>query len=257
MDIFITGISSGLGGRLAKSLLLDGHRIFGVSRRPIADPNIRELQQIGNLIYYSADLLDPESMIGITADLHKSGVTLDRVVINAAVIHDDLSDSFELDCEKTFESLRVNFLSSVALVRGLLPFLRAEGGFMAISSLSVLCDLDPNRIGYPLSKIALNAFFNSLMLKFPTHPTFTVVNLGRMEIKARGLFTVSYDQAVVKIKGLLSLQKSRIHYFPLRVAIPSLLLGKLPLRIRRYFVAKRRNIRLSVPARVVAEPKST
>lgn len=246
MTVFITGISSGLGKQLARSLLLDGHRIIGVSRRPQTDPIIQELLQTGNLAYFSADISEPENIPTIAARLRELGITLDRAVINAAVIHDDLNDSYQLDWDKTLESLRVNFLSSVVLVQKLLPFMRMESALIAISSLSVLCDLDPNRIGYPLSKISLKSFFNSLQLKCSTNPRFVVVNLGRMEPQARGFFTISYDQATVKIKEILSNQHcSEEYYFPLRMAILSFVLGKLPLRIRRSFIEKRRDVRLS------------
>ncbi|WP_415910930.1 SDR family NAD(P)-dependent oxidoreductase [Oleiharenicola sp. Vm1] len=150
----ITGSSSGLGRALAEAALQAGHEVVATARNPAAlEPLARsERCQVAAL-----DVTDPAS---VRAALAQAGA-VDVLVNNAGCgLVGALEECAESEIRSVFET---NFFGPLALIRALLPALRARrrGHLINVSAAAAIANY-PGFGAYGAAKAALEAASESL-----------------------------------------------------------------------------------------------
>jgi len=84
--ILITGVTRRVGAHLAQHLLAQGHRVIGTYRHDNA--TMAELRDLG-LLALPCDLNDPNSIQALAEQVRDQVDTLDAVVHNASIWHND------------------------------------------------------------------------------------------------------------------------------------------------------------------------
>lgn len=108
MNIFITGVSSGLGRSLMNNYLNSGHKVYGISRSPVSECN-----------HVCCDLRDLETIQIKLEDLLGSVNTVDIVILNAGILGEiKLFEDWSLD--ELSEIMNVNTWSNKIILDWLL-----------------------------------------------------------------------------------------------------------------------------------------
>jgi benzil reductase ((S)-benzoin forming) len=148
-NVFITGVSSGIGWGLAREYLAQGIQVWGVSRREpkdlVGEPNFR---------FKSVDLSKPE-LIGRAIQELLGGVPqLDLIVLNAGMLG-RVADLGEISISEFREVIEVNLTANKALIDAVYGMELAVHQIVAISSGA---STNPKRGWnvYSISKAALN-----------------------------------------------------------------------------------------------------
>ena len=146
MKALITGASKGIGSEIAEVLKGNGIEVIC--------PSHAEL-----------DLSDNKSVDRYLAGL-KMGID---ILINNAGIN-PLADIANLDDNNIEEALRVNLISPLRLIRGLLPQMikNRYGRIISLSSIWSMVS-KPKRIIYAISKSGINAMTRSLAVELAPH----------------------------------------------------------------------------------------
>lgn len=221
MNVFITGVTSGLGKALAREFLNKGYSVWGAGRR--------NLEESDKNFYYSVCDIGKEEEVGrVYGEMKNRNFVPDIVILNAAIMKDDLIPEFSYPIFK--EIFNTNIFGAIKWIDVFLPLFleRKRGIFVAISSLSAYRPLNISKIAYPSSKAALSMAFRALRVHFTSSGLrFITFHIGRMEEKD-GLIRVSYQKAAARIaKHLHFNKKSDVVDFPY---IPTLIT-----RISRFF----------------------
>jgi 3-oxoacyl-[acyl-carrier protein] reductase len=120
---FIAGASRGLGKACAKALADEGARIFICSRSGAELK--RAAAELGAAGYSTADLSRPEEINRVVAEAIAALGGLDCLVTNAG---GPPTAPFEKACDHDWDvAYRLNLMSAVRLIRGVLPALKASG----------------------------------------------------------------------------------------------------------------------------------
>jgi NAD(P)-dependent dehydrogenase (short-subunit alcohol dehydrogenase family) len=156
--IVITGTSSGIGKATVKHFAANGWRVAATMRNPERET---ELNQIENVVLYSLDVTNEDSVGRATEQIVNDFGKIDVVVNNAGY---DLLGAFEAaSTEQIQRQFDVNVFGLMNVTRAFLPHFRAnrDGMFVNISSLSGLVTLPFNSL-YHASKWAVEGFSESL-----------------------------------------------------------------------------------------------
>lgn len=147
-QVFITGVSSGLGYGLAKVYLERGASVYGCSRRSPADLIERGLK------FIEADLADSASAETAIETLLGEVGELDRVILNAAKLG-TIRDMRDTPLSDIAETMNINVYANKWILDRLFATGRTITQVVAISSgASISGSRGWN--GYSLSKAALN-----------------------------------------------------------------------------------------------------
>lgn len=181
MQIFITGVSSGIGRALVKQFVTGGHKVWGIARR------LDELEQLArevnspNFSFDCCDITDVEANKAVFDKMAAQRYVPDIVILNAAV---DLEDIYPtLDFDQSTQMMRTNVDGAYYWVTAFVePFLsRGHGQFIAISSLFAHWP-DPASVSYSASKAALSMLFRGLRIRYTkSHLKFKIVYLGPVD----------------------------------------------------------------------------
>jgi len=122
---FITGVSSGFGRKLTGQLLERGDRVVGTVRRPESVADLVERHPDT----FHAELLDVTDTKAIRNVVDRSFTELGRIdVIVSNAGYGLFGAAEELSDEQIERIIDTNLLGSIALIRAVLPHLRAQGG---------------------------------------------------------------------------------------------------------------------------------
>lgn len=155
-SILVTGASSGIGRAIAKSLLLQGHDVIGVSRDckqfETVLPNFHPLQ---------CDLANLQALPQTMQALAQQFPALDAVIFSAGAGRFGSLEEFAY--EQIQDVMALNFTSPVFITRALLPFLKAKprSDLIYIGSEAALKGSRKGTI-YCASKFALRGFSQAL-----------------------------------------------------------------------------------------------
>ena len=131
-NVFITGVSSGIGFGLAKAYVDRGANVFGVSRRQPPEP----LVSAEHFRFAALDLTEESNVKptieGLLGELATSGGRLNTVILNAGVLG-QIGDLNEISLAELRATMNVNVWSNKTLVDVLLD-LGAIDRIVAISS---------------------------------------------------------------------------------------------------------------------------
>ncbi|MDD5110175.1 MAG: SDR family NAD(P)-dependent oxidoreductase [Patescibacteria group bacterium] len=218
-QVMITGTSSGIGRALAKQMVNDGWKVWGVARR---EAPLRELQQeLGESFSFSvADASAPADVARVVREMDVAKFTPDTVVLNAGIYPHDTDNGFASEVAREVISVNVN--SALNFVGVLLPrFLsRGRGQFVAVSSLFGVRP-DPRGVGYAASKAALSMAFRSLHVCYHRSPVrFKVMYFGPITTEKyfppsrphSALAARSPQQAALAIRRLIAGRRVRVIY---------------------------------------------
>lgn len=147
MDLFITGVGSGLGKALAEEGLRRGYRVFALSRHLPEDLE-------GRVVFRECDLRDLERIRTAVADLLGGVRHLDLVILNAGVLG-KFGDMREVPLRVFKEVMDVNVWANKVILDTLLDM---GIGIKVLIGISSGASLNCNRgwSAYSLSKAALN-----------------------------------------------------------------------------------------------------
>jgi NAD(P)-dependent dehydrogenase (short-subunit alcohol dehydrogenase family) len=159
--VVITGASSGIGRAAALKIAAAGGIPILVARtQEKLDEAKAEIEANGGTAYvYSCDLSDFDAIDGLVEKLLSDHARIDMLVNNAGrSIRRSVALSYDRfhDYERT---IRLNYLSPVRLMLGLLPHMRDQGGGHVVNVSSIGAQTNPPRFSaYVGSKAALDAF---------------------------------------------------------------------------------------------------
>lgn len=214
MNILISGVSSGLGKNLAIGFLSGGHNVWGISRKPIDSPKIRDLVVNKNFVYTQCDVSIEEDVASLVDHINKKSFPLNIVILNAGIMQNDMINK-KFDYAKFKEIFAVNFFGAIAFIDKILPFFqqKGEGVFIGISSLASHRATVINKIAYSTAKAALNMAFESFRLQLGEPKIrFIIVNLGRLTEKKSTLWVLSYKRAAEKVISLVNKKRNVFNY---------------------------------------------
>ena len=207
MNIVVTGASSGIGKELAKVLVKNGNRVFGLARRK----GVREKFE-----YLAVDISDKFAWRTIKTRLKKIKFSPDAVIFNAAILENDLDP--RLSYQITEKIHRINFLSVIKGVEELMQGSKSCH-FIAISSTAALRGSSVESLGYSSSKAALSLAFEALYQKFKGSKfKFSIVYFGPVRggmspFKRSSPFQLEMNEAVNAICKALK-ERAPAYYYP-------------------------------------------
>jgi len=149
-NIFITGVSSGIGHSLAAAYLHRGDTVYGVSRREPHDLMVTQ----GNFHFAELDLTDTEKLAPVCEALLQNTTKLDLVVLNAGILS-PIRDMVETPLDELRKSMEVNVWANKVLLDWLLLSGKTIRQLVGISSGAAIKGLRGWN-GYSISKAALN-----------------------------------------------------------------------------------------------------
>ncbi len=155
--VVITGANRGIGLELSRHYNAEGWKITGVCRE--TSP---ELMKYAALVIEDVDVTSKDSLERLVAAL--KGQTIDLLINNAGVLHDDILGSLDIDSLRL--QMEVNAFAPLLICEALLPNLKAGSKIANITSrMGSIGDNDSGgRYGYRASKAAFNAFGRSLAI---------------------------------------------------------------------------------------------
>lgn len=156
MVILITGVSSGFGLEMAKTLSRKGHTVYGTVRR--------DVEHIEGVNYLSADVRDEESVVKVVDEVISREGFIDVLINNAGM---GVGGPIEFtSTSDAVNQMNVNFFGLVRFVRAVLPHMRKRGSgkIIAMSSIGGLMGL-PYQGFYSASKFAIEGYCESLRLE--------------------------------------------------------------------------------------------
>ncbi len=192
-NIFITGVSTGIGYQTAVSFLQKGHTVIGTYRKS-SDIEDFEKKYAGQFIGIQIDLSEIEKIEKITEELLDKNITHIDILVNNAGIA--LAGPVELQNISQYqEMMTINFFALVKVTQILMPFLRVSTSarIINISSVSGISSL-PFLSGYCATKHAVEGFSKSLRNELRIHNIFVAV-IGPGSIK-----TPIWDKGFSRLK---------------------------------------------------------
>lgn len=222
MNVFVTGMSSGIGAALAEELVARGHAVWGIARREALMQQLADRLKSPLLRFSVADVRNENDIRRVASTMRDDGFSPDAVVLNAGCYEPDVKDGVYLP-DAAGQVWRTNLTGSLTVLAALLPGMcaRGAGQWVAVSSLAAFRP-DPWSSAYPASKAALAMTFRSLRLQFENSGLlFKTVYLGPVATdvipRYRGAkqppHVVSAEQAAQAIARALASPKPEV-YFP-------------------------------------------
>lgn len=155
--ILVTGVSSGFGRAMACALAAAGHRVYGVSRRELQDPELS--QALAG--YIRGDLCQAETARRAVEETVAAEGRLDVLINDAGGgIGGALEDTSD---EQLHQLMELNFFAMARMCRAALPVMRRQGRgkIINLSSLGGLVGL-PFQGAYSASKYAIEGYSEAL-----------------------------------------------------------------------------------------------
>jgi 3-oxoacyl-[acyl-carrier protein] reductase len=137
-NILVTGVSRGLGLKIAEILLESGYSIYGVSRSKSNEVKKLLNDYPDRFFFKSIDLSDSFNIINNIKELIPSNIPLYGFVNNAAVAYDDIITNLNLDSLKSM--YEVNVFSPLMITKFVIRNMilnKIKGSIIHVSSISV------------------------------------------------------------------------------------------------------------------------
>ena len=178
--ILVTGAGRGLGHGVARGLAGYGATVLGVAR---TEPELLELatavgESCGSVETYVADLSQSETVAALTSQIVERHGGVDAIVNNAAILR--MIPFVTLAATDFDETIAVNLLAPVRLIRAFLPAMQ-ERGRGAIVNVSSAAGIQPfaNETDYCAAKYGLEGFSYSLAMELsPLNISVNLVSPG-------------------------------------------------------------------------------
>ena len=219
MQIFITGVSSGVGRELAKFLVASGHTVWGVARRKQLLEQLNLDLNSDKFFYSQCDLADPQAVESVITQMRENNFFPEAVILNAGVLKPDTDKNFDIEAAE--QVLKINFDANLQLIAEFFKFREVPKQFIAVSSIFALRP-DVTAVSYAASKAALSMAFRSLRLKYAPRIAFKIIYFGpiqtainprTVQYKQNSVFSATAQRAARKISSVLDSPKQDF-YFP-------------------------------------------
>jgi NAD(P)-dependent dehydrogenase (short-subunit alcohol dehydrogenase family) len=151
--VLVTGGSSGLGAAVVSRLTVEGHRVYGTSRRPAEGSGLLPLD-------VTSDASVAECVARVVAEAGRIDVLVSNAGYGIAGAVEDTT------LEEARAQLETNFFGAVRVTQAVLPVMRAQGSgrIVTVTSFAALQSL-PYQPFYSASKWALEGFGEALRLE--------------------------------------------------------------------------------------------
>lgn len=239
----ITGVSSGIGRTLTKELVKDGHQILGIARRRKLLLDLKkELNGSKKFNFFNLDISKPESWKQIVSKIQRIKFIPRVVILNAAVLNNDFSETKRINLTSTKKIFETNFFSNLRAVNELIKLVKPKTKFIFIGSSSAFKGSGEEGIGYSASKAALSNALESLHLKYKNTFDFKIIHLGpvntdMLPLKSGVYFVTSpYRAARYIIESINSCD--HIFYYPRELFFILRLIKLLPSSIYLMILSK-------------------
>lgn len=171
----VTGSSRGIGRAIAVSLAKKGYKIIvhGAGNIQKAEETQKIIQDNGGTAeIIISDLCD----VSKTKEMVKEIGNIDVLVLNASL---QVRNSWQnISLEECYDQLNCNFVSSMLLIQGVVPYMKQSGWGRIITIGSVQeTKPHPDMLVYSASKAAQTNMMRSLSLQLATHG-ITVNNIA-------------------------------------------------------------------------------
>ena len=151
MQVFITGVSSGIGWGLSKHYLSQGHQVYGLSRRVPED-----LIQNKNFKHIICDLTNFESIPELIKSLLSKVSKIDLAILNAGILG-PIANMKDQSLDNLTKVMNINVWANKPIIDALLETVPNTKKVVAISSGAAI-NGNKGWGGYSISKAALNMF---------------------------------------------------------------------------------------------------
>ncbi|MCR4716787.1 MAG: SDR family NAD(P)-dependent oxidoreductase [Lachnospiraceae bacterium] len=171
-NVFITGVSSGIGKYTAIAFAKQGYYVTGVSRH--CKEGIRRYKSGGYIRFVQMDVTDEERVRYVLSKVDEVNVLVLSAGcgIGGAVA--------EVPTELLRKQMDVNYFGAASVIREVIPKMHAQGGglIVAIGSLAGRVSI-PMQSAYSASKYALEALIEALRIEERDYGVkATIVDLG-------------------------------------------------------------------------------
>lgn len=177
-NVVITGTSRGIGLELVKYFAEKGHQVLALSRNP---KPVQELK-LSNVHTFSCDITEEENLKAVAAYVGENWQQVDVLINNAGAI---VNKAFAEISLNEFERVyKTNVFAVAGLTRTLLPFMKAEGHVVSISSMGGIQGSVkfPGLSAYSSSKGAVITLMELLAEEYKEKgPSFNVLALGAVQ----------------------------------------------------------------------------
>lgn len=218
MNIFITGVSKGIGRELVRQLVKKGHTVWGIARR--GDLLLTLEKEVGKARFFFTvcDVGDESEVVETIQVMKKRAFTPDVIILNSAVYAKDVI--LHYNRQLVMNTFMINLFGALTWVE---KFKR--GHFIAISSTSAFRP-DPNSVALPASKAALSMAFRSLRIRYSGEKIiFSTIHFGPVAttispnyVSRSGgpkyPFVFSAFQAAQAIQKVIAERKAKDYFFP-------------------------------------------
>lgn len=161
--VWITGASSGIGEALAMAFAKEGAKLVLTARRREELERVKQLTALPNadVLVLPLDVTQFDQAGPAAAQVVAHFGRIDIMVHNAGVSQRSYIDDTDLEVYQSL--MNVNFFSTVALTKAVLPYMIAQqsGHFIVMSSVAGKIGTIM-RSGYNAAKHALHGFYDSL-----------------------------------------------------------------------------------------------
>jgi len=171
LTVLVTGTSSptGIGAATVRRLAADGHTVYATMRDPSVGVDLTADTGPGRVEVRTLDLLKPEGMGPLIAEIVEKEGRLDTLVNNAG--YGVIGGVEQVQLETARRSFETNVWGTMALVQEALPPMRDQGGgHVLVVSSCFVAGLPVIGMGYYLAaKAALETILASLAAEAAPH----------------------------------------------------------------------------------------
>ncbi|MCH3992330.1 MAG: SDR family NAD(P)-dependent oxidoreductase [Prevotella sp.] len=167
--VLVTGANKGIGFAISKQLGLCGwHVLVGARSRERGEKAVYRLKAMGvkEVEWVEVNLSDLEAIRRSVKLIKDSHPDLEMLVNNAGIPGNMECASYESDMEDIIETVKVNYIGTYALTKGLVPVIARNRG--RIVNITVPTSVNPywNPLAYKASKAAQNVMTATMGFDF-------------------------------------------------------------------------------------------
>ncbi|MBN1412442.1 MAG: SDR family NAD(P)-dependent oxidoreductase [Spirochaetales bacterium] len=161
-NILITGANRGLGLSMTRIFLSKGFNVHSINRSESESLKALREEYHDSLFFYRADVRNMPELESVLNEIRKKASSIDILISNAAVhLEASVTDSFtDIDPDKILETLNVNSVGPLRLIRTFIPLVLASRRKLIVSISSEAGSIQDawrtSGYGYCMSKAALN-----------------------------------------------------------------------------------------------------